>query len=429
MINLNKKTTVIFMALILFLINSCNNPNLDNTINNTMNSFTFDCQDIRNGLKKDLCYKDKLIFQLRSSGPLDEAEVSISYIQNPYIKRICNRIIDRPHMVEFITKNISAEEDYYQIHTIFLEAIKYGKKNVSKVKEICDLENEALAGECQYYVMTSLSLNKSSIESNIKDYKNFCSEIKDKNWRSECFFLLADEISKTKEPNLKIIDELCTLSSTSKYFGCHDHVVYLLESNKTELFCNITNKEFKKDCYGGLGGTYYINKKNESFALCNTSGFRNFCFEGIFGIMLSYNEDMKIDLNYCKSLEDKNLSDLCFIKIARHGWFEDRMENTHELCEDFPEKYKEECILGYIYYLSEYLLLDIEEGVKKCSEISVNSTTFKDKHSNFCYNLLLTEILMSEFYNDPKVCDKLPDKYSEECKEKMLNKTQNNKSK
>ncbi|MEK6916199.1 MAG: hypothetical protein AABW92_00490, partial [Nanoarchaeota archaeon] len=122
----------------------------------------------------------------------------------------CNRIKMRPHMLAFISKSSDVSEDtfvdidecielkgYNRLNCIYGQALYISKENFTEGVELCkQFENELYSGECEYFLVLSLmpylSINTDETISYIMDY---CKDIKNPSWGSECYFLLADELS------------------------------------------------------------------------------------------------------------------------------------------------------------------------------------------------------------------------------------------
>ena len=247
------------------------------------------CGGIENGFIKDLCY-------------LSDKNEKCYLIEDIYLQYICLRLGHRPHMLDFITtKSTTLKKDfsnileeckdydkYHHLFCIYTNVASLAKDNLSEAKHICNqLKDEHLIGECKFYIASSIVMNiNKDTPKKINLINGICKEINNTNWRSECYYILADELAMTKPEYLEEIANACRKSNLAIDYACFDHVTQFLSIEKTIELCNfleITNE--KKDCFIGFG--QIINWSNGGISakipVCKKlpDPFKFSCFNGL----------------------------------------------------------------------------------------------------------------------------------------------------
>ncbi|MBN2367674.1 hypothetical protein JXC34_01550, partial [Candidatus Woesearchaeota archaeon] len=210
---------------------------------------------------------EKHIFDMGSKDSItDSPDFPCTLINDIYLRYMCARLTFRPHMMAFMAnkgKNISFSkeipeecsglENYETATCIFARAAETGEKSA------CDPLLEK--GECEFYIAISKSIHLVHDEEQYKGFMNrFCSEIEDKFWREECFYLLADELSLNyPEENFDEIRIACE-RSMGEVTSCFNHVVYLMPYDISGRFCETVDAEDQPACFGGIGSFLFIEQ-------------------------------------------------------------------------------------------------------------------------------------------------------------------------
>lgn len=227
-------------------------------------------------------------------------------IDDIYLRAVCLRKQRyRPHMNMFVTtakassikqqnfdddKCPGFEDDYSKLVCRYVNAAYYAKKEPEKAHELCHrLQDEKLVGECSFYVAVSLVMSLAEdTGSKINQLMDFCGKIKNPNWRSECYFLLADELAflELADTYLDAIVSACKHSENARDFGCFSHVAMILPYETQKQFCNIVARKAMPGCYWGMGSSFLIDSDdvNRSIERCGSIAeqpLRSFCLGGL----------------------------------------------------------------------------------------------------------------------------------------------------
>ena len=195
-------------------------------------------------------------------------------ITDPMYQLICYRLILRPHMLAFISKSSEAplfSEDDHADKTgalgkkliIFRKAMRIPEP-IPSMKRCNQLNLINDIGECIFYATYRTIVNlQSDPRRKIHSMRLICDEIEDLNWKSECYFHLADEIvlQGLFEQYSEAVVESCIQSIQFKDFGCFSHTIINVSLGQALVLCNTMlhndTQVFKEcmieQCYSGYG--------------------------------------------------------------------------------------------------------------------------------------------------------------------------------
>jgi len=295
---------------------------------------------IRKGIEKDICFSNLILnkgridilkhiendlirdvsywtFIARRFGDDLYERYDCNLIENTYLQYMCRRLYFRQHMISFITTGVTYSVknnfdslldkcSYYdgniKLFCIYTNAAIIARYNFSQARSICNqLNDEMLIGECSFYIASSFAMNIAHKTSERIDLiMDFCEKIVHPDWRSECYYVLADELALTKPERLEDIAIACRKSNLAKDYRCFNHIEHLLPTEKLLEFCDLTESFNEKvDCYLGFGliiGQRFHDNLNYSISACDKipDNFSNYCFDSL-GLIIGYNYNGGID--------------------------------------------------------------------------------------------------------------------------------------
>jgi len=345
---------------------------------------------------------------------------------------MCFRLGFRPHMNEFMIRrdsNISYDnfmkkcriyDKYLGLYCIYLEAAKAAKNNFEEAKQICNkFEDEKLKGECSFYIASSLVMN---IEENTSEkigfIMDFCSNISYPSWKSECYYVSADELASIENtPYLKEIADACKESQLAKDYFCFNHVTYLMPLEKVEDFCRLVEPAGKADCYTGLGEFTYDRYFGDNLSLkvekCDETPdeFRSYCFEGL-GYSLWRGHNVSLGLKICNEFPDEFRS-YCFEGFGSSIITTNDISLGIERCNEVPDEFRGYCFRGLGCSIGRER--NIYLGIKKCNEVP-------DEFREECFEGFGFSVGSGEDITlEVETCNETPDEFRSYCFEGMSN--------
>jgi len=281
------------------------------------------CKKIPSEKEKDNCY-----FFLRDCEEISNQEQSY----------LCRRIHQRIHILELLISpyKISGQQDNDELThediILFNDALNTFKKGVDIAREdydtalmMCDsLLDVSKADECKYYLAIYLiSQLEKNPQEKIKLISNHCDTIVQPDMKSECYFLLADEVVFLSDHYNFIgnISGLCTKSSDNKDYGCFHHVAFYMSLNMSKYFGTFIPKRYSYNYFLRRSLTFIghnINLSDSSLFICNVYFSDNFkpCIIGLLrGAIAKNSNEVKAFSGLCTSLSGE-LRHVCFFKIG-----------------------------------------------------------------------------------------------------------------
>jgi len=424
---------------------------------------TYSCENIKSNFIRDLCYLEKKD---------DSESVNCYFIENTYLQYMCLRIGFRPHLFGFITTKFSPLKNnfsnlldeckdydkYHNLFCIYTNVASLAKDDLPKAKHICNqLEDERLIGECSFYIASSIAMNIDKDTSKKIDLiMDFCEEVTHLSWRSECYYVLADELAITKPEYLKEIANACRESNLAIDYACFDHVTYLMPVEKTLELCDLLksikekidcfrgggyifgwrygnislgistcNKfpiEYRDNCFKGLSegiGRHFSSDIKTAILECNQvpTEFRNRCFWGLGeDIGKRFNKDVQAAILACNQVPTRFKSD-CFkgLCMGVGGRF-DRdisrsISRSISACNQVPTEFRNDCFKGLEGTISEQFEGDISSGISICNQFPINP-------KNSCF-FVLGENIDMRFGRDTNkaisACNEIPVEFRKDC--------------
>jgi hypothetical protein len=305
-----------------------------------------------------------------------------SNINNYYLKYQCNRLYQRIHMFTFISKANELQEfnfnnsnicngknTYSKLVCIYYNALlKSHYQNINDGDIICkNIDNKLYSGECAYYLIIPHMLSINDKEK-ILELFDHCSKIENPSWRSECYFLIADELVLLEDVQkyFEDIKYACINSNNARDYNCIDHTAVYIKNNLRKTYCDSFDKlNEREECYVSYG---YGKKINDE---------------------IDFNEF----LNRCHVL-DNEYNEACYSGIM---WqLKDSLNNSNKFvlnCNYFPEKYRDKCYRYYGQFIFKINNLDNYSGmINHCLYVD-------DKYIQSCYLGLGSEIYFATDFN------------------------------
>ena len=320
----------------------------------------YQCQKISDSLLRDLCYQDRIYDDYFSKAKSSLNSNVCFPIENQHLSFVCLRSMYRRHLQFFMLSPYVVENDfdngqetcsrydaYPKLYCNYLKAASLAKNNLSKSINICNsLEDNERAGECKFYIATSLTLNNVKND-NIKNLSNFCESIDNPFWRLECYYLLADEIAKRKKQDIlsiKLIAEECSKSRLDGEFYCFDHVMMFLSISQSKQLCSTLNGTNAKECYNGLGRM----------------------------LMVENNLNLNKTMDQCKKIPSYGL------ECMKHATFlfgrkaKLKVEEKEQICNELSNPMRGHCINGIGFSIVDDCDEDVQDCNSKCSSSTMD---------------------------------------------------------
>jgi len=414
---------------------------------------------IRKGIEKDVCFSNLMLNQDRKdilkhiendlirdvsywTLIIKEVEDGLhenydcNLIENTYLRYMCIRLGFRPHMAGFITSGAtySAKNDfdslldkcnYYdgniKLFCVYTNAAIMARYNFSQAGDVCSqLNDERLIGECSFYIASSFAMNIAHKTSERIDIiMDFCEKIIHPDWRSECYYVLADELALQKPERLEDIAIACRKSNLAMFYGCFDHVEHLLPTEKLLEFCGLTESSNEKgDCFLGYGVTIsrrFQDNINSAIPACNKIPieFRNYCFEGLGGsVGFDFRHDISAGIAACNKfpVEFRNY---CFEELGRGvgSYFSHDISAGISACNKFPAEFRNYCFEGLGGSVGFDFRRDIFADISACNKFPV-------EFRNYCFEGLSRSVGFN-FRHDISAgiaaCNKFPAEFRNYC--------------
>ena len=364
------------------------------------------CDHIKNEQQKNYCF-------LKNS--------QCDNIINPYYKYMCKRLVYRTHILAFLStpeyfKNNSKYNKFYNQINVAIKKFKL----LEHSNEIScnNLENDLLQGECQFYLAISVIPKFiDNVEIYFPYFLDFCSNISNPSWRSECFYIIADELTLNSDSNIYFdkITQACTKSDDAHPYSCINHNALLMK-DRILNFCNFVPIENKEDCFRAYGKYIGYSSKNDKVSICKKSEYEKPC---IFGLLRSLKSTIHINktenlLNYCNNIS-KKYTELCY-EIFGELIIQKKIENNPQMninqhCNLVPKTFIKNCHFGFGKELHILTHSNLTMSLNYCKNV-------ESKYQKYCYNGIIDRI-ESYINTKPKKgiwkCNLFPLIYQNDC--------------
>ncbi len=378
------------------------------------------CENIENDFIRDVCYFTK--------------RDDCYSIENSYLQYVCLRTMFREHLPGLLTNKHSTIKDdfnsildecedfnkYNNLHCIYVNVASLAKDNLSEAKHICNqLEDEHLNGECKFYIASSFAMNIDKDTSKKIDLiTNLCEEITHPSWRSECYYVLADELVMTKPEYLEEIANACRKSNLAVEYACFNHITFLLSEEKAIEFCNLPKSiKEKAECF--MGVSYTLGWRYGNFSLgvstCNKvpNEFMNYCFEGLSeGTGRHFSNNVSSGISACNKTPIEFRND-CFFELAKSfgRYFSRNVSSGISTCNKFPVEFKNGCFRGLSIGVGWHFDGNISSAISACNKIP---TEFREE----CFLRVGEEIGIYFSHNISSTipsCNQFPIEFKSDC--------------
>lgn len=407
-----------------------------------------DCARLNQPLLMDTCYfeyamtlEDKAKEEFLCFGkPAEEPEckaldpqLACRLIKNPYLAYTCFRVFMRPHMKEFATKGEMAAgasvpdigaicdtyKHYQKLFCLYLHAASLARSDLAAAGRICSsFSDELLMGECEYYVSTSLVMMLGEDMSGVvATLMEFCGNVSYPPWKSECYFVLADELVLLPDSSDEDIALACRRSSETHDYWCTHHVAYEMAPEGARRFCDAVDDDYKPHCYLAYGEVltlHFMDNVSRVMRGCSSvpSELRNYCFEGIGRrISESFEEPITWRIRYCDASPEEFKGNCMDILGEKVGYFAANVSEGLEECALFAPGPRETCLSQLSQRVGEKLLYDIPSSIGECD-------SFPLERRGQCISHLSLAIGRRYYHDLPagiEKCGQFPAEFREEC--------------
>lgn len=361
-------------------------------------------------------------------------------IEDISTKYVCNRLRSRGHMSSFINKPIelctqdlpniaecSNDDKNDKYKCLINLAIQKFSLDESASEKVCSkIRNSNLRGECKFYLIINyipkLILYPEKYYNSIND---FCSEIVNPSWKSECFYLMADELTLNSIGNesFDLIINACIQSDDSFQYACFNHNAQLMKDRGKD-FCNSVPEDKKDYCFSGYG--FYQGDKllNESLMklieLCKDTKYVKSCMTGVISsisLIPSINRTTFF-LNTCIKMP-KEFKESCFFgfgKLLTILQIEENISiNQTQHCNLVPNEYKGICHQGFVDRSDRLPNTNLNKALELCEDSSL-------EFRSYCYQGILDQF--EKYVNKGNIekkelCNLFPIEYLESCKNNL----------
>lgn len=286
-------------------------------------------------------------------------------IANPYLLKLCDRITWRPHMRQFLSRRESMshfpppgseQKDPHGFDQRLYRYLEASHATVSSEDRAVLLCRRATSldevDECLYYLVIAHSLRLVDAFSSTQTViETLCEAMSIPEYRSECWFTLADELStRTTEENFDRLIELCHRSTRARNYQCFDHLLFTLqEKGAGQAFCSrIPFPNHRHKCFHRLGWIWFKAHDRD------TARFEPFCPGKLAptdqlacneGAALAYGQDLAVfdDFNTCAGLAAPYVRP-CYQGMAEH--YSPR-RFLPAGCAHFPPEHRVTCLTRY----------------------------------------------------------------------------------
>ncbi len=365
------------------------------------------CDNLGGSLERDVCYWDRVIEEWQWHGftRIDYC----NHMENSHMQYVCLRLSTRPHMMQFVSKS-NASATFLEISEavkgcrmqvnplkwfcILRTVASLASSNLSETERICNSLGDAhLMGECKFYTAVARirTLESRNIDEERASLMDFCNTLIDRDWRAECYFLLADEFALLRPvAHLDEIVEACRRSNEAADYGCYYHAVMLLPPGEASAYCDLMDDDnLKSQCAWGVGRT--IASLSEG--------------------------NITKGMEECQEFFPLRTED-CLSGLAHFtgNSYTPNISHISVVCRGFPIELVESCVLGAIttHALPPYKN-DISYAIEKCNE-------FPSEFQGFCFDVVIDDILKLLPQKSSEAiawCGKLPRRFEEKCFKKL----------
>jgi len=251
------------------------------------------CAGIKDPVNRDICLWDGAAQQALLL-PLPQ-ETDCADISDTVLQYLCIRLFYRPHMAQFMPHrdtlgwkepfDAGSECTSGEAHERALCTLLTLDKDIEAPETTCEGFMEPMRTACMFFVATSLMMSSSSQEELIRRLQGFCPKIPDGAWRSECHYLLADELASARPVgDMSVIVKACEASHDADIwdFHCAGHVVQLMPSEDGKVFCREIRSGLQESCWRGWGRESARQTEGRGEPCLNLdSRWRRSCEEGV----------------------------------------------------------------------------------------------------------------------------------------------------
>lgn len=351
----------------------------------------------------------------------------------------CERLKFRPHMWAFINNPndisfvnssegyCSEYEGYEKFYCIInLAIINFSMKNHDKESICTSILDERLRGECKFYLsINSIPSLIENIDEVFNQFYDFCSGFVNPSWKSECFYLIADELSLNSNSTeyFSMIEKSCAKSDNSRFYFCFNHNAILLKE-KSLAFCKYIAHEKKEMCYEGYGFILGTNTTatdiNYLLKRCSETNYEESCFDGVLqSIQISnLNNNPEFFISYCDIIPDDYKNQCYQYYGSMYMGFKkiDEIVVNHNIhCSKIPEEYRSYCYLGYGNSLDLFTKANLVESVQICAMSD-------EAYISYCYYGIIEVIgryLETSDEAGKNLCTSFPLEYLNKCLDRI----------
>jgi len=174
---------------------------------------------------------------------------------------------------------------------------------------ICNkIDNLVYRGECKYFQILPHLKDITDEKISLTGLFNHCQKIEDPPWRSECFFVIADELVLLPdvENYFEEIEYACTHFNIARDYNYIDHTAVYIPFNNRLAYCNsLDSIESKEECFVSYGYGTVIHEDIDYYKMlknCNDQDgyFAEACYSGIMWRLRVSSIEPEKFFHYCE---------------------------------------------------------------------------------------------------------------------------------
>lgn len=379
-----------------------NSKDFDNLFLVNQGIFEENCRKIYNFYLMDYCYT---------------VIESCNNIKDSISSYYCNRLNMRPHMWSFVVthrdfENISGFINYNSL----VREITIQPKLIQKL----DLCSQKFTGkfqeQCKFFVGFGLI---EQLPNNLNSFSNFCLNFNSIQWTSECYYLIADELTYLNNSNyLKNISKLCYASNQAYDYSCYHHTAINMPLDHIKSYCGYADVLYKEQCYEGYG--YKLGFDNDlsslglNIEICNDLvEYNDSCVIGLIQSISTYSKDDKQNfyLESCKQIPDQ-YRNLCYQQYGHDYAFFETL-GIVEYCSIVEDNYVEDCFFGIGTGLDMIAKSNLDIAINICKETNTSLV-----NQNYCLKGVLWQL--GRYGIKDNSCELFPIEFKTECNQRVI---------
>lgn len=340
------------------------------------------CDALGSSLERNACHWQRFLEERRENTLTEDPREHCLRMDSAVLQYICLRTMFRPHMIPF--------PSFENASTV---AAMLAASDSPESRAICDsMDDPALQGECIFHLAVArvIAAGAGELSGELAEeaasLASLCGSISDRDWRAECYYLLADELALLRPvPDLEAIAEYCRESVDAvEHYGCYGHTAMLLPVEDAIAYCSLIDKAYQPLCAQKVGRNMEIGSEAD-FAVRGTN---------------------------C-SLFPPSLVEHCLTGVAQElgGACTENLTHSIIVCGNVPEPYRGECVTGASRaHVVLQNMVDLSPAIEGCKEYS-------PELQEFCFNRIIRDLIDTVNLSHQELARRTPEEARAWCGE------------